>query len=218
MSKIGGVDKAMALLREHVPGNEVDYGAIRFCLRDYSSPRAKVTQLVRSGALIRVKKGLYVFGPQFVRGHYSLETLANLIYGPSYVSLEWALQYYGFMPERVVEITNVTLNRSRKFDTPLGRFSYEHTALKAYQVGVTFVERIPYQPAIIATPEKALTDFLTIRRGKCSSIIEMDRLLLDDLRFEEEQIRGVDRQQLAKIHASSPHSATEYLLKWLDRG
>jgi predicted transcriptional regulator of viral defense system len=218
MGSTGGIDRAMALLRDHVPGNEIDYGAIRFCLRDYASPRAKVTQLVRSGALVHIKKGLYVFGSQFVRGHYSLETLANLIHGPSYVSLEWALQYYGFMPEQVFEITSVTLSRSKKFDTPLGRFSYAHTAKQAYSVGVTQIEVAPYQSAIIATPEKALTDLLAIRRGKCHSIAEMDRLLIDDLRLDSDQIRELDRTRLVKIHHARTHSATEYLLKWVDHG
>ncbi len=49
---------------------------------------------------------------------YSREILANLIYGPSCISLEYALQYYGMIPERVEAVTSVTVGRSRKFSTP----------------------------------------------------------------------------------------------------
>ena len=45
----------------------------------------------RHGGIVRVKKGLYVFGLDYRRGAWSREVLANLIYGPSYVSLDYAL-------------------------------------------------------------------------------------------------------------------------------
>jgi hypothetical protein len=62
--------------------------------------------------------------------------IANPLYGPSYISLEYALSYYGLIPERVESITSVTTKRSKKFITPLGSFSYEHIPLKAYPIGI----------------------------------------------------------------------------------
>ena len=53
------------------------------CLADYQRPREKITQLLKNKVLIRVKKGLYVFGEAYKKGPYSLEILSNLIYGPS---------------------------------------------------------------------------------------------------------------------------------------
>lgn len=50
-----------------------------------------MTALLRKKAIIRVKKGLYVFGPEVRRRPFSLEVLANTIYGPSYISLQYAL-------------------------------------------------------------------------------------------------------------------------------
>src|SRR3990170_1551453 len=120
------MDPALITLRERAPGNELDYGFVMDCLKGYSSPRAKLSRLLKSGALIRVKKGLYVFSQNYRRGSISMEMLANMIYGPSYVSLEWALRYYGMIPERVEEITSVTIKRQAHFDTPIGRFTYEH--------------------------------------------------------------------------------------------
>jgi predicted transcriptional regulator of viral defense system len=50
--------------------------------------------------------------------------IANKIYSPSYVSLEFALSYYGVIPETVYEITSVTVKAPRRFEI-LGKiFSY----------------------------------------------------------------------------------------------
>ena len=85
----------MIQLRNKCAGEEIDYTFIMDCLKDYSSPRAKLTALLKKGDLIRVKKGLYIFGSDYRKGPYSPEIMANKIYGPSYVSQEYALAYYG---------------------------------------------------------------------------------------------------------------------------
>ena len=64
------------------------------------------------------------------------EYLANLIYGPSYISLDYALSLHGLIPERVETITSVTTRRSRHFDTPFGTFSYRMLNGRRYAVGV----------------------------------------------------------------------------------
>ena len=75
-------------------------------------------------ALIRIKRGVYIFAKHFARRPYSAEVLANMIYGPSYISLKWACQYHRLIPEKVTTITSVTTQRSRQFQTPLGLFNY----------------------------------------------------------------------------------------------
>src|SRR5262245_48006349 len=183
------MDPAMAVLRMRAPSEELDYGFVMDCLRDYRFPRTKLTQLLKSQALIRVKKGLYIFGSLFNRKPYSLETLANVIYGPSYISLEWALQTYKMIPERVEEITSVTTKRSHMFNTPIGRFSYAHRPILAFSVGLIRQQISEYQSYLIATPEKALVDQLVIRRGQVSTILELEQILFEDFRIEEEDLQ-----------------------------
>ena len=67
-------------------------------LKPYASPRAKLTQMIKSGEIIKVRRGLYVWPPP---ASWSLKTLANKIYGPSYISFEYALSYHQMIPERV---------------------------------------------------------------------------------------------------------------------
>jgi len=121
-------------LRKKVAGEEFDYQILMDVLRGYEHPRDKITAMLRQGVIIRVKKGIYVFGEKYSRGPFSREVLANMIYGPSYVSLDYALHYYGLIPERVEAVTSVTSGRSRRFSTPVGLFIYRMIPLRAYQI------------------------------------------------------------------------------------
>jgi len=92
---------AVEQIRRQIPTEEFDYQALSDCLKDYARPRDRISDLIKSGVIVRVKKGLYIFGSDYSRGPYSRELLANLMYGPSYVSLDYALGYYALIPERV---------------------------------------------------------------------------------------------------------------------
>ncbi len=89
----------MEQLRQFIPYEEFDYLTLVGSLKTYARPRDKITALLRAGTIVRVKKGLYVFGPPLRREAYSQELLANWIYGPSYLSLEYALGRYGMIPD-----------------------------------------------------------------------------------------------------------------------
>ena len=80
-------------LRSKIISEEFDYQSLLNCLREYDRPRDKITDLLRQGAIIRIKKGIYVFGERYRRQPFSREVLANMIYGPSYISLDYALHY-----------------------------------------------------------------------------------------------------------------------------
>src|SRR5512139_134130 len=116
-------------LRGRIEGEEFDYQVLLHSLKRYERPRDKITSLLRHGAIIRVKKGIYVFGPKYARRPFSREILANMIYGPSCISLDFALHYHGLIPERVEAITSVTTGRSRRFTTPVGMFFYHQIPL-----------------------------------------------------------------------------------------
>ena len=82
-------------------------------LQHLKAPHRKIHSLLKSGALIRVKKGLYILGDAYREEPISLLLLGNLIYGPSYISQEYALQYHGLIPERVDLVTSMTCNRKK---------------------------------------------------------------------------------------------------------
>jgi predicted transcriptional regulator of viral defense system len=151
-------------LRQLIGREEFDYQALMAALSGYANPRDRVTALIRRGDVIRVKKGLYVFGDRLRRRPYSRELLANLIYGPSFVSLDTALSFHGLIPERVEAVTSVTCKRPKGFDTPVGRFIYRPSPRGAFHLGMDRVEEGDVA-FLIATPEKALADKVRDDRG-----------------------------------------------------
>jgi len=92
-------------VRKAIPYEEVDTAMLRQALSRYLSPDDKIGGMVRRGELIRVRKRLYVVALGYRQSPLSLEILANTLYGPSYLSLEYALSWYGMIPERVSELT-----------------------------------------------------------------------------------------------------------------
>lgn len=183
---------------------EVDYVFLSSLLNDYARPRQEISRLLQKGVLVRVKKGLYVVGGESAPA-YSTHVLANLVYGPSYVSLDSALRYHNLIPERVEAVTSVTCNRDKSFTTPVGAFSYRYLRPAYYPLGVTQEEGEGGRHFLIATPEKALVDKLWFLRHEVEPEA-LEALLFDDLRIEPENLEKFNTRRLASIvqHYSDP--------------
>lgn len=204
-------------LRREYPIEEFDYQLLMSHLSEYVNKRDKVTRLVNSGRIIRVKKGIYVFGLDYRKGLVSKESLANVIYGPSYISYEYALSFYGLIPERVEVVTSATTGRSRFFQTPIGSFSYRHLSLQKYCVGTTYLRIDDYHSIMIASPEKALLDQTAAAKGLTQSISIGD-YLFGDLRIEESFLRRFSLPRLRKIAMEYFSSKVSRVVKFLEEG
>ncbi|NTV80152.1 MAG: hypothetical protein HGA24_01835 [Candidatus Aminicenantes bacterium] len=184
-------------VRNCIQAEIFDYQTLTDALKGLSSPRDKITDMLRQGIIIRIKKGLYVFSDKYRRSPYSKELLANLVYGPSYVSLDYALAYYGLIPERVEALTSVTPNRPRRFSTPVGLFIYRKIPARAYEAGMVRMEEEYSQAFLIASPEKALADkIVSVRGAPIASIREMGRFFEKDLRIDAAAIRTLSAERI----------------------
>lgn len=189
-----------AALRNRIWQEEYDYQTLLDALGEYDRPRDKITRLLRQGAIIRVKKGLYVFGENYRRKSISREILANLIYGPSYISLEYALQYHGLIPERVEEVTSITTGRSRRFDTPVGVFSYRQVPMHVFRQGMDRVALPDDRAFLIATPSKALADKLLAEHGRgLSTQRDLQSYLVENLRISAELLVALDTDLIESV-------------------
>ena len=187
-------------IRNRVQAEIIDYQTLTDVLKGLASPRDKITDMLRQGIIIRIKKGLYVFGDKHRRYPYSKELLANLVYGPSYVSLDYALAYHGLIPERVEALTSVTPNRSRRFSTPVGLFIYRQILARAYEAGMVRVEGEHGQAFLIASPEKALADkIVSVRGARIASIGDMGRFLEEDLRIDAGALRSMSAEKIEEL-------------------
>jgi len=163
----------------------VDYAVLRSLYSDYSFPRNKIASLEQEGKIIRLKRGMYVVSPDINKQLLSMELIANHIYGPSYVSMESALRYYGLIPEQVYTVRSMIVNRSRKFENSIGYFEYITVPEKYYPIGITQQTTLGKYTYLIASPEKALCDMIsTTPRLRIQSEKALKTYLEDDLRFE----------------------------------
>jgi len=123
------------------------------------------TQLKRMSSrkdLINLKRYLYVF-PDAKLDEF---VLANRIYAPSYVSLESALNTYGIIPDITANVTSVSPVTSKKARTSKGMFLYSKINKNLFFGFKSVLDQnsgLYYQ---IALPEKALLDYIYIRKVK----------------------------------------------------
>lgn len=191
------------------PLPELDYHVVMDALKGFAYPRKALSDALARGDLIRVKKGIYV---QSGRGvpDYSREVLANMIYGPSYISFEYALAYHGLVPERVEELTSATTGKRKSFNSPVGRFSYTHVPEKYYGFAFSRKEPANGRAFLLADPEKAVTDRILRERGRFS-IRSMQQFLFENLRMDPIDFRNLDVAVFAEAYRTSGKRSMEIL-------
>jgi hypothetical protein len=208
----------IAAIHKRIQREEFDYQTLLDVLQDYDRPRDKISDLLRKGVIIRVKKGLYVLGDGYRSRPFSRELLANLIYGPSYVSLDSALQYHGLIPEHVEAVASVTTGRSRAFDTPVGRFTYRQIPLAAFHIGMSRVEESPGKAFLVAVAEKALADKIFDERNiGAASPGRMMSYLLDNLRLDQTGLMQLDPRLVREIAGRYRSRKLKILAEALER-
>ncbi len=186
-------------------------------LKGYKRPYDKINELVKKGELTPVKKGLYIPGAKLKTRQPESFLLANHLWGPSYVSMETALAHWGLIPERVYEISSVTVKSTKTYKTPVGRFSYFHAALPYYAFGIRSVALTSKQVVLIASPEKAVCDKIVMTSGVfLRSTNQVKEFLMDDLRIEEDQLRKLNLSEISSwIGAAPKKSSLSMLVKTL---
>jgi predicted transcriptional regulator of viral defense system len=203
-------------LRKAIPREEFDYTLLTSALKEYSGVRQKINELLKAGMIVRVKKGLYIFGPRYNNAPVCKETLANLIYGPSCISLEYALAYHGLIPERVESIESVSPKRDKRFTTPIGRFNYRYLGVDKYPHGIDQVWIDKQHPVLMASPEKALCDYIHLNRIPDFSTGEEAREFVEsDLRIDSDKLSQLQPENLRRLNKHYRSKNIERILEIL---
>ena len=176
-------------------------------LNTYASPNNKIGRMVQAKELVPIVKGLYETDSS-TPGYL----LAGSIYGPSYLSFDFALGIHGLIPEAVYAFTSATFEKKKKkqYDTPFGLFTYQDVPTQVFYLGVQVKEEGNYA-YYIASPEKALCDKLysvkPVRNRK-----ELEELLFDDLRIDETEFLRMNKNDIMEL-AEVYHSTNVTLLE-----
>lgn len=137
-----------------------------FPSESYSSIRVQLCRLVAAERLVRLKRGLYLFTDRPV----DEMSLASLIYSPSYVSLEKALNIYGLIPDIPSVVTSVTTTTPNVFSTSMGQFSYSCISKELFFGFKLLQDSHGPMKYKLAEPEKALLDWIYLR-----NIVDLDQ-------------------------------------------
>ena len=182
------------------------------------SVNRKISELERHGRIIRLKRGLYVVSPEENGRLVSGNLVANLLYGPSYVSMLTALRDWGLIPERVEVYESMTTHLKVSFENAVGRFEYHHCGADYYPIGLTQREEcgVTY---LTATPEKALCDYIVkTPRLPLRFLRQTYEFLEEDLRLDMDAFFEMDPEIFRECAAvSKKRNAINNIIKLLKR-
>lgn len=132
---------------------------ILFFEKDKQALRNQLRRWQDRGLIVKLKRGVYILNTNDRKIEPSRQFIANQLYAPSYVSLEYALYLYNLIPERVNEVTSVTTKKTTHFTNEKGVFAYQHIKPVAFK-GFKSAKDENGLEFFIAEPEKAVVDFL----------------------------------------------------------
>ena len=149
---------------------------------------------LKSGQIIRLRRGIYCLSKKHQRHGINLYALGQQLYGPSFVSMESALLYHGWIPEGVFFTTCVCMKKSLSFATPLGRFDYRHVPSIVFYEGVERIEE-QQEAYFMASPWKALCDYVYVHKKVWASVDP----LIKSLRIDEQELQHAGREELLSL-------------------
>ena len=179
---------------------------------NYSNKNNKLSRHILNGKLLKIVKGLYE-----THSNTPGYLLSGSIYGPSYISFEYALAYYGLIPERVSTITCATFNKKKKkkYDTDFGVFTYRDVPNIVYPEEILLKTENNYSYQI-ATPEKALCDKL-YTLSPITNYDNLEKMLFSDLRIDEEEFQNLDVNKIEKLSNLYHSTNVSLLAKYMKR-
>jgi predicted transcriptional regulator of viral defense system len=144
---------------------------------DYNSLKVSLSKLVKSQKIVRIARGYYAV----VLSDVDLEAFSLEYYGPSYLSFEWALGYYGILSQQSYGLTLATVRRGREVDVKNSSLIYRHIQKKHFWGFVKVGDKL------IAEPEKAFLDqvYLSLNGAGTFDIEEMNLDILDKKKLKK---------------------------------
>lgn len=190
-----------------------DSQTIRLKYPNYANINQKISLEISKKNLRHIKKGLYSDSIEV-----DAPVISNICYAPSYLSFEYALAYYGLIPERVYSYTSAVFgkknNRAYQSDGPA--FLYRSIPDEVFFEGIVYSKNEDGIRYKIASKEKALCDTL-YAKYPVRTIKDLKALLFDNLRIDEEDFLKLDFEFIIRI-ADKYHSTTlKTLSKYINK-
>ena len=164
---------------------------------------ALINKALHKKELVRLCRGTYVLAAKYRAPQLNPFSIACQMVQGSYVSLESALSYHGWIPERVETISCVLeKGRTRAFTNTIAHITYFKIPFNDYEFlnGILRVELLG-KPFFIAGPLRALCDLIYKRKIEQANL----EYCLESLRIEKNDLRALtsdDFTQLMSVYRS----------------
>jgi predicted transcriptional regulator of viral defense system len=169
------------------------------------------------GLIIQLKRGVYLLNEDDRKINPGRAFIANQLYGPSYVSLEYALNHYDLIPEKVVTVTSVTTKKTKIFQNISGKFTYQHLKPEVFR-GFRAIRDEAGFSFFMAGPEKAVVDFvyLNLPRFKAGH----PEIFEESYRFQN--LKGLKASKLKEVASYFRNSKLTRIIEdfcgWMKKG
>ncbi len=176
----------------------------------------QVKRALQSGALVRIKRGLYVLAEQYREHPLHPFALAQALVAGSYVSMETALAFQGWIPEAVYTTVSVTPGRkSQVIDHPnFGHFEFNPLALhKSGFLASVHRHVISNQAVLVASPLRALMDLVAFRKQDWQGISWLE----NGMRIDQSHIFQIRSKDFSVLRGVYKHKAVNEFLSRFER-
>jgi len=192
-----------------------DKNSLKLLEKDDNNLNANLKYWLKSGDLVALKNGVYVFRDRYDKEQNKneyLEYLANKLLTPSYLSLEYVLDKYSLLSESAQAITSISNKASREFTNSLGTWRYYSLPPKLF-LGYK-IKYFKSQTVFEASKAKALFDFLYLRfrRG-----VYPNEKGFSDLRLNLENLAEEDWTELFSYFKLVPADRFQELKKIIEK-
>ena len=193
-----------------------DFQNLRIKYKEYSNIYQKINNECKKGILVKIKRGLYSDDL-----YNDKEVIANICYNPSYISFEYALSYYGVIPEVVSTFTSATFGKKNNkiYHMKDSTFDYRSVPDEVFPMGILIMKNSKDISYKIASKEKALCDLL-YSKYPVRSIKDLKTLLFEDMRIDENEFLKMNFEFIKEIaplyHSNSLNVLKKYLNKETD--
>lgn len=167
------------------------------------------------------KKSWYI--KQIIKWYYILDKInlnnsllfkiSNIIYNPSYISLESAFSYYWIIPEQVFIITSVSTRKTNTFNTDIWTFEY-----KKIKNDLFFwykVLELKDNKILIASLEKALIDYFYLY-DNVKNIIDLEYLRFNKDRLKEKLDIEILKRYSNLLNSKVVNKRVDLLVKYIN--
>jgi predicted transcriptional regulator of viral defense system len=176
---------------------------IRYC---------RMSRAIKSGAIIRIRRGFYTLNEIYRKGPINEHILANMFVPVSYISFETALWDAGWIPEFVFEIASAVDKPSFEIKTWFAVFSYTKVRQKNFYAG-TYTMDYVNGSAVEAKPLKALADYVYYRNYHWNTI----KPLVQSLRIDREYLETLTASDFDEIQGNYEAPNVENFLEGIRR-